>query len=170
MFVIITSLLCLVILISVLGFYMFLKRQKSSAAISKRVCVMDIPGVTTPELEIRIPIEWRHKKIEGPGFYTHSFGSPDGDGNVTVYIGHNPSIKEEATSRKSVKRVGGKKIEFFTAVTDQTVMSQAIVKGFFDELDNNAISTFALHIMVVEREKGFANRAFQALDTLKILK
>ena len=164
------SLLCLAGLICVVGFYVFFKRQQSSAAISERVCAMDIPEVTSPKLEIRIPVEWRHNKIEGPGFYVHSFVSPDGEGNVTAYIGHNPSIKKEVTSRKSMKRVGGKKVEFFAAVTDQTVISQAIIKGFFDKSGSNAISTFVLHIMIIARESGFTKRAFKALDTVKIVK
>jgi hypothetical protein len=163
------SLLCLVVLICIVGFYVFLKRQRTVAAISERVCVMDITEAATPRLAIRIPAEWRHNKIEGPGFYVHSFTSPDGEGNVTAYIGNNPSIKKEVTSRKSIKRIGGRKVEFFSAVTDQTVISQAIIKGFFDRSGNNTISTFVLHIMIIARESSFAKRAFKALDSLKMV-
>jgi hypothetical protein len=164
------SLVFLVVLICIVGFYVFLKRQKIAAAISERACNLDIPGVTTPQLTIRIPAEWRHNKIEGPGFYVHSFVSPDGEGNVTTYIGSNPSIKKEVTSRQSMKSVGGKKVEFFAAVTDQTVISQAIIKGFFNKTGNDVITALVLHIMIIGRESGFTKRAFQALDTLKIVK
>jgi hypothetical protein len=164
------SILCLAVLICVVGCYVFLKRRQSSAAVSERVCAMDIPEVASPKLEINIPALWRYNKIDGPGFYVHSFVSPDGEGNATVYIGHNPSIKKEITTRKNVKRVGGKKVEFFAAVTDQTIISQAIVKGFFDKSDNNTISGFVLHIMIIARENSFTKMAFQALDTLKIVK
>lgn len=164
------SLLFLAVLICIVGFYVYLKRQRTIAAISERAYVMDIPEAATPRLAIRIPAEWRHNKIEGPGFYVHSFASPDGEGNVTVYIGGNPSIKKEVTSRKIIKRIGGKKVEFFAAVTDQTVISQAIIKGFFDRSGNNAISTFVLHIMIIARENSFTKRAFKALDTLKLVK
>ena len=163
------SLLCLAVLICIVGFYVFLKRQQTAATISGRVSVMDIPEATTPRLAIRIPAEWRHNKIDGPGFYVHSFTSPDGEGNVTVYIGSNPSIKKEVTSRKSIKRIGGKKVEFFAAVTDQTVISQAIIKGFFDRSGNNTISAFVLHIMIIGRESSFTKRAFKSLDTLRIV-
>jgi hypothetical protein len=163
------SLLFLVALISVVGFYALLKRQQTTAAISERVYTMDIPGVTTPELEMRIPVEWRHEKREGPGFYVHSFRSLNDQGNVTIYIGRNPSIKGGATSRQSVQHVGGKKVEFMTEVTGQTVISQAIVKRFFDGSGNDTISAFLLHITIVEQKRGFTNRVFQALDTLKIL-
>jgi hypothetical protein len=163
------SLLSLVVLICIVGFYVFIKRQQTVAAVSERACAMDIPGVLTPQLSIRIPAEWRHNKIDGPGFYVHSFASPDGEGNISVYIGNNPSIKKEVTSRKSIKRVGGKKVEFFAAVTDQTVISQAIIKGFFSKTENNDISTLVLHIMVIARENSFNKRAFQALDTLRIV-
>lgn len=166
----ILSLLCLAVLICIVGFYVFLKRQRTVAAISERVCVMDIPEVITPRLGIKIPAEWRHNKIDGPGFYVHSFTSSDSEGNVTVYIGSNPSIKKEVTSRKSIKRIGGKKVEFFAAVTDRTVISQAILKGFFDRSGNNTISAFVLHIMIIARESGFTKKAFKALDTMKIIK
>ena len=164
------SILCLVVLICVVGCYVFLKRRQSSAGVSERVCAMDIPEVTSPKLEIIVPVLWRYNKIDGPGFFVHSFVSPDGEGNATIYIGNNPSIKKEVTTRKSAKRVGGKKFEFFAAVTDQTTISQAIIKGFFDRSGNNTISAFVLHIMIIARENSFTKRAFQALDTLKIVK
>jgi hypothetical protein len=164
------SLACLVVLICIVGFYVFLKRQQTSAAISERPCIMDIPEVKTPQLAIRIPAEWRHNKIDGPGFYVHSFSSPDGEGNMTVYIGNNPSIKKEVTSRKIMKRIGGKKVEFFAAVTDQTIISQAIIKGFFDRTGNNTISALVLHVMIIARENSLTKRAFKALDTLQIVK
>jgi hypothetical protein len=131
---------------------------------------MDIPEVTSPKLEIVVPVLWRYNRIDGPGFFVHSFVSPDGEGNATIYIGNNPSIKKEVTSRKSMKSVGGKKVEFFAAVTDQTTISQAIIKGFFNKYDNNTVSAFVLHIMIIAREKSFTKRAFQALDTLRIVK
>jgi hypothetical protein len=131
---------------------------------------MDIPEVTSPKLEIVVPVLWRYNRIDGPGFFVHSFVSPDGEGNATIYIGNNPSIKKEVTSRKSMKRVGGKKVEFFAAVTDQTTISQAIIKGFFNKYDNNTISAFVLHIMIIARENSFTKRAFQALDTRRIVK
>jgi hypothetical protein len=163
------SILCLVVLICIVGCYVFLKRRQSSAGVSERVCTMDIPEVTSPKLEIVVPVLWRYNKIDGPGFFVHSFVSPDGEGNATIYIGNNPSIKKEVTTRKSVKRVAGKKVEFFAAVTDQTTISQAIIKGFFNKSDNNTISAFVLHIMIIARENSFTKRAFQALDTLKIV-
>jgi len=129
---------------------------------------MDIPEVTSPKLEMVVPVLWRYNRIDGPGFFVHSFVSPDGEGNATIYIGNNPSIKKEVTSRKSMKRVGGKKVEFFAAVTDQTTISQAIIKGFFNKYENNTISAIVLHIMIIARENSFTKRAFQALDTLRI--
>lgn len=163
------GLLCLVVLISGIGIYVLLKRKQPSAAvIPEEVCTMDIPEVMAPKLEIRIPAEWRHNNIEGPGFYVHSFGLPDDQGNVTIYIGQNPSIKKGVASQKKVKHVGGKKVEFFIEEADGKVISQAIVRDFFDQTGHDTISALLLHIMIVEQKSGFTNKAFQALDTLKI--
>jgi hypothetical protein len=162
--------LCLALLIVLSGYYIFFKKQRSSVAVSDRTCVMDVPEVAIPKLEIIVPIEWQHKIIEGPEFYVHTFNTPDSEGNLSIYIGSNPSMKEQATSQKFIKSVGGRKTTFFSVVSGQTTVSQAIIKKFFDDLGISAVSTFLLHIMIVEQKSGFTKEAYRVLKTLKILK
>ena len=161
---------CLAALTCIVGFFVFVKRQRTIAAISERICNLNMPGVTMPQLAISIPTEWRYSRIDGPGFYMHSFSAPDNAGNITAYVGNNPSIRKEMTSRKRTGCVGGKKVKFFSAMTGRTVIFQTVVKGFFAESGNSAISGLVLHIMIAAQENRFANKAFRALKTLQLVR
>jgi hypothetical protein len=120
-----------------------------------------------PALEIKLPEKWNYEKNKGPGFDVHWFTSPDGSGNIGIYVGQHPNIKKADNAQSSKHTVGGKDVEFYTEKRSDKIFTQALVSGFFAGYKEGGVSALLLHIMLNEQKSGFTQKAFEALATLK---
>jgi hypothetical protein len=142
-------------------------RTMSSNADAIITYTMGSWGNNAPALEIKLPEKWKYEKNRGPDFDVHWFRSPDGSGNIGIYIGHHPHMEKADNIQRSKHSVGGKEVEFYSEKRNEIVFTQALVSGFFAGYEGGGVSRLLLHIMINEQKSGFTQKALEALAKLQ---
>jgi hypothetical protein len=92
---------------------------------------MDSWGNNAPALAINLPGKWHYEKNKGPDFDVHWFSSPDGSGNIGIYVGHHPNMSKADNAQRSRHPIGGKEVDFYREKRNDNIFIQALVSGFF---------------------------------------